>query len=74
MFDLSGKNADTSGKGQRILISCVSGNPDDCSVYGARPSCVVIQWSKYHCYKQVPTGLLPQMFCLFLFVLGLFWI
>ena len=27
MFDWSGKNADTSGKGQGILISCVSGNP-----------------------------------------------
>ena len=27
MFDWSGKNADKSGKGQGILISCVSGNP-----------------------------------------------
>ena len=29
MFDWSGKNADKSGKGQGILISCVSGNPDN---------------------------------------------
>ena len=30
MFDWSGRNTDKSGKGQGILISCVSGNP----VYG----------------------------------------
>ena len=28
MFDWSGKNGDSSGKSQGILISCVSGNPD----------------------------------------------
>ena len=29
MFDWSEKNADKSGKSQGILISCVSGNPDN---------------------------------------------
>ena len=28
MFDWSGKNGDKSGKGQGILVSCVSGNPE----------------------------------------------
>ena len=28
MFDWSRENGDKSGKGQVILVSCVSGNPD----------------------------------------------
>ena len=39
MFDWSGKNGDTSGKSQGILISCVSGNP----AYNLHPIREIVQ-------------------------------
>ena len=34
MFDWSGDNRDEAGKSQGILISCVSGNPDN--IHGSK--------------------------------------